>query len=344
MGLEDSTLTTEDALAPLVDSFSRRITYLRLSVTDRCDLRCAYCMPERPVFSPKSGILTLEELESIARVFVKRGVRKIRLTGGEPLGRRNIMALVEGLSRMLDEGALDELTLTTNGTRLAAYAPALKAAGVKRINVSLDTLDRVKFAEIARADALRSVLDGIDAAQAEGIKVKINTVALRNRNIDELPALIEWAHGRGMDLTLIEVMPLGEVEEDRGDQFTPLSNVRKDLESRWTFTAEEYRTGGPARYFRIKETGGRVGFITPLTANFCDGCNRVRVTCSGELFMCLGRRSKVDLRAAYRNDGEAGVSAALDEAMRLKPLGHNFEGVYDGAEPGPERFMAATGG
>ena len=332
------------AKAPLVDTFGRRISYLRLSVTDRCDLRCAYCMPESPVFLPKASILSLEELEAIARAFVKRGVRKIRLTGGEPLGRRNIMSLVEGLSTLLESGDLGELTLTTNGTQLSRYAGALKAAGVQRINVSLDTLDRAKFAEIARADALPRVLEGIDAALAEGLKIKINAVALKGRNIDELPGLIAWAHARGMDLTLIEVMPIGEVEENRADQFTPLSDVRKMLEARWTLTAEDHRTGGPARYVRVKETGGRLGFITPLTANFCDGCNRVRVTCSGELFMCLGRRNKVDLRAALREGGEAAVFAALDEAMRLKPHGHEFERVYRGEEEAPTRFMSTTGG
>lgn len=328
----------------LIDSYGRLITYLRLSVTDRCDLRCTYCMSESPEFAPKASILTLEELEEISLAFVERGVRKIRLTGGEPLGRRNIMRLVEGLSAPLRDGRLDELTLTTNGTQLAKYADALKAAGVRRINVSLDTLDRVKFAAIARRDALSRVLEGIDAAQAAGLKVKINTVALKDRNLDEIPLLIEWAHGRGMDLTLIEVMPLGEVEEDRADQYVPLSSVRKDFERRWTLAPVEHRTGGPARYVRVAETGGRIGFITPLTANFCDGCNRVRVTCSGELFMCLGRQQKIDLRAALREGGEGAISAALDEAMRLKPKGHDFENVYKGTVTPPRRFMSVTGG
>ncbi len=329
---------------PLIDSFGRRITYLRLSVTDRCDLRCTYCMSENPEFSPKASILTLEELESVSRAFIARGVRKIRLTGGEPLGRRNIMQLVSGLSALLKENQLDELTLTTNGTQLSKYAGALKDAGMRRINVSLDTLDRVKFAEIARRDALDRVLEGIDAALSEGLKIKINTVALKGRNIDEIPALIEWAHGRGMDLTLIEVMPLGEVEEDRADQFAPLSEIRASLARRWTLDPDELRTGGPARYVRVRETGGRIGFITPLTSNFCDGCNRMRVTCAGELFMCLGRQQRVDLRAALREGGEGALSAALDEAMRLKPLGHDFENVYRGAADAPQRFMSATGG
>jgi cyclic pyranopterin phosphate synthase len=336
--------TGQKAGAPLIDRFGRRITYLRLSVTDRCDLRCTYCMSESPEFAPKSGILSLEELEAVAGAFIDRGVRKIRLTGGEPLGRRNIMHLVGGLSQRLVGGGLDELTLTTNGTQLSRYAGALKQAGIRRINVSLDTLDRIKFTAIARRDALDRVIEGIDAAQDEGIAVKINTVALKDQNLDEIPALIEWAHGRGMDLTLIEVMPLGEVEEDRTDQFAPLSELRRRLEMRWTLTPEDHRTGGPARYLRVKETGGRIGFITPLTANFCDGCNRVRVTCSGELFMCLGQQGRVDLRAALREGGAGALSAALDEAMRLKPHGHDFEIARNGTGSALPRYMSATGG
>jgi cyclic pyranopterin phosphate synthase len=330
--------------APLIDRYGRRITYLRLSVTDRCDLRCTYCMSESPEFAPKSSILSLEELDAVAGAFIERGVRKIRLTGGEPLGRRNIMHLVGGLSRRLAGGRLDELTLTTNATQLVKFAGPLRQAGVRRINVSLDTLDRVKFAAIARRDALDRVLAGVDAAQAEGIDVKINTVALKDRNIGEIPALIEWAHGRGMDLTLIEVMPLGEVEEDRSDQFSPLSELRRQLELRWTLTPDDHRTGGPARYVRVNETGGRVGFITPLTANFCDGCNRVRVTCSGELYMCLGQQGRVDLRAALRHGGTDALSGALDEAMRLKPRGHDFEIDKSGVGGAIPRFMSATGG
>lgn len=330
--------------APLIDRYGRRIAYLRLSVTDRCDLRCTYCMSESPEFAPKSSILSLEELEAVAGAFIDRGVRKIRLTGGEPLGRRNIMHLVDGLSRRLGDGRLEELTLTTNGTQLAKFAGPLRQAGVRRINVSLDTLDRVKFAAIARRDALDRVIAGIDAAQAEGIAVKINTVALKDRNLDEIPALIEWAHGRDMDLTLIEVMPLGEVEEDRSDQFAPLSDLRRRLEKRWTMTPDDHRTGGPARYVRVKETGGRIGFITPLTENFCGGCNRVRVTCSGELFMCLGQQGRVDLRAALRGGGPRALSEALDEAMQLKPRGHDFAILKNGAGGAVPRFMSATGG
>ncbi len=330
--------------APLIDSFGRRITYLRLSVTDRCDLRCAYCMPERPVFAPKSDILSLEELEAVAAAFIERGVRKIRLTGGEPLARRNVISLVEGLSQHLSAGRLEELTLTTNGTQLPAFAGALKDAGVKRLNVSLDTLDRRKFAAIARRDALDKVLTGIDAARAAGLAVKINTVALKGRNLDEIPVLIEWAHGRGMDLTLIEVMPMGEIGEDRSDQFASLSEVRKDLEQRWTLHPDAARTGGPARYVRVKETGGRLGFITPLTENFCEGCNRVRVTCAGELFMCLGQQLRVDLKAALRAGGRAALSAALDDAMVRKPKGHDFMVPARGDRPATPRLMSATGG
>ncbi|NWG91926.1 MAG: GTP 3',8-cyclase MoaA [Parvularculaceae bacterium] len=328
---------------PLIDGFGRRVTYLRLSVTDRCDLRCAYCMSERPEFAPKAGVLSLEELESVARAFIARGVRKIRLTGGEPLARRNVMSLVEGLSQYLANGALDELTLTTNGTQLDRFVEALRHAGVRRINVSLDTLDRAKFAAIARRDAVDRVLAGIDAALKAGLAVKINTVALKDRNLDEIPTLIEWAHERGMELTLIEVMPLGEVGEDRSDQFAPLRDVESALKRRWTLEADDHRTGGPARYVRVKETGGRLGFITPLTANFCDGCNRVRVTCTGELFMCLGRQGRVDLKAALRTGGAPALNEALDLAMARKPLGHEFDAARPGAGA-VSRFMSATGG
>ena len=340
----DGAAIAKNEASPLIDSFGRRITYLRLSVTDRCDLRCNYCMAEDTVFAPKASILTLEELEAVARAFIARGVRKIRLTGGEPLARRNIMHLVRGLSELLAKDRLDELTLTTNATQLVRFAAELKDAGVKRINVSLDTLDRVKFAEIARRDALGRVLAGIDAALDAGLKIKINTVALKDRNVEEIPALIEWAHARGMDLTLIEVMPLGDVEEDRLDQFAPLSEIRKTLGARWTLEDIADRTGGPARYVRVKETGGRIGFITPLTGNFCDGCNRVRVTCSGELYMCLGQQHRVDLKSALRSGGEAALSAALDEAMRLKPFGHEFEIKRRGEGATLQRFMSATGG
>ena len=329
---------------PLIDQFQRRITYLRLSVTDRCDLRCAYCMPERQEFLPRKDVLSLEELHRLALGFIARGVTKLRLTGGEPLVRRDMIELVQALGRKLGDG-LEELTLTTNGTRLAEFADAIAAAGVKRINVSLDTLDRAAFARLARRDSLPQVLEGIAAAQVAGLQVKINTVALKGINEAELPDLIAWAHGQGMDLTLIEVMPLGEVEADRFDHYLPLSEVRSALERRFTLTGNGHRTGGPARYFDVAETGGRLGLITPLTNNFCDGCNRVRVTATGQLYACLGGTEQVDLRAALRSDDPDGVlSAALDQAMRIKPLRHAFAIDRPGAAPALARHMSMTGG
>ena len=328
----------------LVDQFQRRISYLRLSVTDRCDLRCAYCMPERQTFLPRSEVLSLEELQQLALGFIARGVTKLRLTGGEPLVRRDMIELVQALGRKLGDG-LDELTLTTNGTRLAEFADDLFAAGVRRVNVSLDTLDRATFARLARRDSLPQVLEGIAAAQAAGLKVKLNTVALKDTNAAEIPALIEWAHGQGLELTLIEVMPLGEVEEDRFDQHLPLSAVRATLEARWTLTPSDHRTGGPARYFDIAETGGRIGLITPLTNNFCEGCNRVRVTATGQLYPCLGGGERVDLRAALRSaDPAAALAEALDVAMKIKPLRHHFRIDAPGAAPALPRHMSMTGG
>ncbi|MDP3908139.1 GTP 3',8-cyclase MoaA [Novosphingobium sp.] len=330
--------------APLIDQFHRRITYLRLSVTDRCDLRCAYCMPERQEFLPRKDVLSLEELHRLALGFIARGVTKLRLTGGEPLVRRDMIELVQALGRKLGDG-LEELTLTTNGTRLAEFADAIAAAGVKRINLSLDTLDRAAFARLARRDSLPQVLEGIAAARAAGLQVKLNTVALKGINEGELPDLIAWAHGQGMDLTLIEVMPLGEVEEDRFDHYLPLSDVRAALERRFTLTSTGHRTGGPARYFDVAETGGRLGFITPLTNNFCDGCNRVRVTATGQLYACLGGAEQVDLRAALRSDDPDGaLVAALDQAMRIKPLRHAFAIDRPGAAPALARHMSMTGG
>ncbi len=335
--------------SPLVDRFARRITYLRLSLTDRCDLRCAYCMPERMTFLPRAEVLTLEELHEVALAFIARGVRKIRLTGGEPLVRRDMMQLVRALGRKIgtneEGGSLDELTLTTNGTRLAEFADDLAAAGVKRINVSLDTMDRAKFAELTRRDSLPQVLEGIAAAKAAGIKVKLNAVALKSINEHELPDLIAWAHGEGHSVTLIEVMPLGEVEGDRFDHYLPLDAVRRDLEQRWTLTASDARTGGPARYVDIAETGGRLGFITPLTGNFCEGCNRVRVTATGQLFMCLGGEGKVDLRAALRSENpEAALADAFARAMGEKPERHSFVIDKPGAAPALARHMSMTGG
>ncbi|HCF24333.1 GTP 3',8-cyclase MoaA [Novosphingobium sp.] len=328
----------------LVDQFQRRISYLRLSVTDRCDLRCAYCMPEQQQFLPRKDVLSLEELHRLALGFISRGVTKLRLTGGEPLVRRDMIELVRALGRKLGDG-LDELTLTTNGTRLAEFAEDLREAGVRRINVSLDTLDRAGFARLARRDCLPQVLQGIAAAREAGLAVKLNTVALKGINQDEIPALLEWAHGQGIDLTLIEVMPLGEVEADRFDHYLPLTEVRAELERRYTLSASPHRTGGPARYADVAETGGRIGFITPLTSNFCEGCNRVRATATGQLHPCLGGIEQVDLRAALRSpDPDAALTAALDEAMRIKPERHHFRIDAAGAAPALARHMSMTGG
>jgi len=329
---------------PLIDQFSRRITYLRLSVTDRCDLRCTYCMPERMQFVPRAEVLSLEELRRLAQGFIARGVRKIRLTGGEPLVRRDVLDLVRALGREVGAG-LDELTMTTNGMRLAEFAAPLADAGVRRINVSLDTRDRALFQQLARRDGLMQVLAGIAAAKAVGLKVKLNTVALKGLNEAELPALIAWAHGEGHDLTLIEVMPLGEIEGDRFDHYLPLTAVRESLEGHLTLTPSAHRSGGPARYFDVAETGGRLGLITPLTNNFCESCNRVRVTATGQLAMCLGGEAEVDLRAALRSDEPEGrIDAALDLAMRTKPERHSFMIRGHGEAPALARHMSATGG
>jgi len=330
--------------APLIDQFARRITYLRLSVTDRCDLRCAYCMPERMTFLPRKDVLSLEELHDMALGFIARGITKIRLTGGEPLVRRDMMELARALGRKIGDG-LEELTMTTNATQLAEFAEGLAEAGIRRINVSLDTLDREKFTRLARRDSLPQVLEGIAAAKAAGLKVKLNTVALKGINEDEIPELVTWAHGQGFDMTLIEVMPLGEVEEDRFDHYLPLGAVREKLEQRWTLTPSDHRTGGPARYADIAETGGRLGFITPLTNNFCEGCNRVRVTATGQLYACLGGNERVDLREAMRSpDPEAALSDALDVAMKIKPERHHFVIDRAGGAPALTRHMSMTGG
>ncbi len=330
--------------APLIDQFQRRITYLRLSVTDRCDLRCAYCMPERQTFLPRSEVLSLEELHELALGFIARGITKIRLTGGEPLVRRDMIELVQALGRKLGDG-LDELTMTTNATRLAEFAEPIRAAGVKRINISLDTLDRATFARLARRDSLPQVLEGIAAAKEAGLKVKLNVVALKGINEEGMPDLIAWAHGQGFDVTLIEVMPLGEVEQDRFDHYLPLSAVRDSLERRWTLTPSDHRTGGPARYVTVAETGGRLGFITPLTNNFCDGCNRIRVTATGQLYACLGGNEQVDLRSALRSaDPDAALTEALDVAMKIKPARHHFVIDGPGGAPALARHMSMTGG
>ena len=330
---------------PLIDPFERAITYLRVSVTDRCDFRCVYCMSEHMTFLPKADLLTLEELDRLCSVFVARGVRKLRLTGGEPLVRRGIMTLVGSLSRHLATGDLNELTLTTNGSQLPKYAAELAGHGVRRINVSLDTLDPDKFRAITRWGEFDKVLAGIDAAQAAGLAVKVNAVALKGVNEDELADLVRWAHGRGMDLTIIEVMPLGDIGEDRLDQYIPLSIVRARLAERFTLHEIDYRTGGPARYVRVAETGGRLGFITPLTHNFCESCNRVRLTCTGTLYMCLGQEDAADLRTPLRaSEGNDLVNAAIEEAISRKPKGHDFIIDRRHKRPALARHMSVTGG
>ena len=327
----------------LIDGFGRAVTYLRVSVTDRCDLRCVYCMAEHMTFLPKAQVLTLEELDRLASTFIGLGVRKLRLTGGEPLVRRGFMDLVAGLSRHLRSGGLDELTLTTNGTQLARYAEDLADHGVRRINVSLDTLKPELFKRLTRGGDVAQVIGGIDAALAAGLAVKINAVALKHDNAAELPDLIAWAHQRGCDMTLIETMPLGEIDEDRTDQYLSLQDVRRDLASFWTLTDLAYATGGPARYVRVEETGGRLGLITPLSHNFCEACNRVRLTCTGTLHTCLGRDDASDLRAVIRGGAdEAGLNAAIFAAIGAKPLGHDFE--IDRAGPAVARHMSTTGG
>lgn len=330
---------------PLIDPFQRTISYLRVSVTDRCDFRCVYCMSEDMTFLPKRDLLTLEELDRLCSVFVRRGVRKLRITGGEPLVRRDIMTLFRSLSRHLDSGALDELTVTTNGSQLAKYAGDLAACGVKRVNVSMDTLDADKFRKITRWGDLGQVLRGVDAAQRAGLKIKINAVALKGVNEDEFERLIEWSHGRGMDLTFIEVMPLGDIEPARIDQFLPLSIVRARLMDRFTMETIDYATGGPARYVRIAETGGRLGFITPMTHNFCESCNRVRLTCTGVLYMCLGQEDAADLRTPLRASAtDDVVSAAIDRAVLRKPRGHDFIIDRRRKTASVGRHMSMTGG
>ncbi|MBD2749800.1 GTP 3',8-cyclase MoaA [Microvirga sp. BT688] len=338
-------LETSESGHSLMDPFGRAITYLRVSVTDRCDFRCVYCMSEDMAFLPKRDLLTLEELDRICSAFVAKGVRKLRITGGEPLVRRDIMTLFGSLSRHLDSGALDELTVTTNGSQLARHAKDLAACGVRRINVSLDTLDPDKFRAITRWGDLAKVMHGLDAAQGAGLKVKINAVALKGVNEDELEALLEWAHGRGMDLTLIEVMPLGEIDGQRIDQFLPLSMIRARLAARYTLQDLDDRTGGPARYVRVKETGGRLGFITPMTHNFCESCNRVRVTCTGQLFMCLGQEDAADLRAPVRaSESNELLDRAIVDAIARKPKGHDFIIDRRHSRPALSRHMSVTGG
>lgn len=330
-------------MKPLIDPFGRAITYLRVSVTDRCDLRCIYCMSERMRFLPRAELLSIEELERLCTTFIQRGVRRLRFTGGEPLVRKGFLDLLHSVRRHLGEG-LDEITVTTNGVQLAEFAAPLFAAGVRRVNVSLDSLDRATFTKIARRDRLPQVLDGIDAAVAAGLKVKINTVALKHDNAHEIPDLIKWAHARGHDITLIETMPLGEIDEDRTDQFLSLTRVREDMQSYWRLTDLPDRTGGPARYVRIEETGGRLGFITPLTHNFCEGCSRVRLTCTGRLYLCLGHETSVDLRAPLRaSGGDTALQDAIDAAIALRPKGHDFQ-IERLSKPATVRHMSVTGG
>ncbi|MDX3925363.1 MAG: GTP 3',8-cyclase MoaA [Shinella sp.] len=333
-----------ETAAPMVDPFGRAVTYLRVSVTDRCDFRCTYCMAENMTFLPKKDLLTLEELTRLCSAFIAKGVRKLRLTGGEPLVRKNIMFLVRELGRHVQAGNLDELTLTTNGSQLAKYAAELADCGVRRINVSLDTLDADKFRTITRWGDLSKVMEGIDAAQAAGLKIKLNAVALKDFNDYEIPEMIRFAHGRGMDLTLIETMPMGEIEEDRTDRYVPLSEMRARLSEEFTLTDSGYQTGGPARYVTVGETGGRLGFITPMTHNFCESCNRVRLTCTGTLYMCLGQNDAADLRLPLRaSDDDALLSQAIDEAIGRKPKGHDF--IIDRRNrPAVARHMSVTGG
>jgi len=312
----------------MIDPFGRTVSYLRVSVTDRCDFRCVYCMPEHMTFLPKADVLSLEELDRLCSAFVRKGVRKLRLTGGEPLVRREVMKLFRSLGRHLETGALEELTLTTNGSQLGRFASELAACGVKRVNVSVDTLDADKFRQITRWGDLPKVLAGIEAAQAAGLKIKINVVALRGVNETEIPSLIAWAHEKGMDITLIETMPMGDIDGDRTEQYLPLSLVKANLAKRFTMDSLDDRTGGPARYVRVRETGGRLGFITPLSHNFCESCNRVRLTCTGMLYMCLGQDDSADLRAPLRaSSDDAVLEAAIDEAIGRKPKGQDRKSV-----------------
>ncbi|MBL8580792.1 MAG: GTP 3',8-cyclase MoaA [Rhizobiaceae bacterium] len=328
----------------MIDPFGRDISYLRVSVTDRCDFRCTYCMAEDMTFLPKKDLLSLEELERLCSVFIAKGVRKLRLTGGEPLVRKNIMHLVRQLSSHLGNG-LDELTLTTNGSQLARFAGDLADCGIRRINVSLDTLDPAKFRQVTRWGELSKVLQGIDAAQAAGLKIKLNAVALKGFNDDEIAPMLRWAHGRGMDLTLIETMPMGEIDADRTDQYLPLSLLRGRLEQEFNLRDIGYKTGGPARYVEVAETGGRLGFITPMTHNFCESCNRVRLTCTGTLYMCLGQEDAADLRTPLRaSEGNEMVAQAIDEAIGRKPKGHDFVIDRRTRRPAVSRHMSVTGG
>lgn len=330
----------------LIDPFNRAITYLRVSVTDRCDFRCVYCMSENMNFLPKADLLTLEELDKMCTAFISQGVEKLRITGGEPLVRRNIMEFFNSISRHLKTGALKELTLTTNGSQLHRFAEQLAEIGIKRINVSLDTLNEEKFSQITRWGRLVQVLKGIDAALAAGIKIKINTVALKDFNEDELEKIVKWCANRKMDLTFIEVMPMGDIgNENRLNQYWPLSDLRKRLTKTWTLKDTDEQTGGPARYVRVYETGQKIGFITPMTHNFCESCNRVRLTCTGELFQCLGQEDQVDLRKVLRKNSEIEpLLEAIHNAISKKPKGHDFDYSRQSISGQMSRHMSHTGG
>ncbi len=329
----------------MIDPFGREVSYLRVSVTDRCDFRCVYCMSETMTFLPKADVLSLEELDRLCSAFIRKGVKKLRLTGGEPLVRRNILSLFHNLSRHLGTGGLEELTLTTNGSQLSKYSAELVDCGIRRINVSLDSLDADKFRELTRWGDLEKVLTGIRAARDEGLAIKINTVALRNFNEDEIENLIRWCGDEGFDMTLIETMPLGDIGGDRVEQYLPLSDIRRRLEETFTLTDIDHKSGGPARYVSVKETGRKLGFITPLTHNFCEGCNRVRLTCTGTLYMCLGQDDAADLRAPLRaSEADDLLDAAIDEAIGRKPKGHDFVIDRDNGGPALARHMSVTGG
>ena len=331
--------------APVIDPFGRAITYLRVSVTDRCDFRCVYCMSEHMSFLPKADLLSLEELDRLCSAFVRLGVRKLRLTGGEPLVRRNVMSLFRSLGRHLSAGTLDELTVTTNGSQLARFADELFEVGVRRVNVSLDTLDASKFAAVTRWGKLDKVMEGLSAAKRAGLAVKINMVALRGVNDDEFNRIIAWCGDEGFDLVVIEVMPMGDIGEDRLGQYLPISLVRGQVARNWTLDETDYRTGGPARYFTVRETGRRIGFITPLTHNFCESCNRVRLTCTGTLYMCLGQEDAADLRRVVRaSESDAPIEDAIREAISRKPKGHDFVIDRRRGRVSVPRHMSVTGG
>ncbi len=330
-------------MTPFIDPFGRAITYLRVSVTDRCDLRCIYCMRARMRFLPREELLSIEELDRVCAAFVERGVKRIRFTGGEPLVRKGFLDLVERVARHIG-GGLDEVTVTTNGVQLAEFAAPLYRAGVRRVNVSVDSIDRETFARIARRDRLTEVLNGIAEAKRAGLQVKINTVALKHDNAHEIPDLVKWAHAQGMDITLIETMPLGEIDEDRTDQFLSLARIREDMQSYWTLRDLPDRSGGPARFVRVEETGGRLGFITPLTHNFCESCSRVRLTCTGQLYPCLGHEKSVDLRQPLRSgDNDMALHGAIDDAIAIRPKGHDFL-IERLSHPATARHMSVTGG